>query len=314
MKATVIIDNITHNVLIAEWGLAFYIEYECQKYSDCQENGDAPELCRILLDTGASDSFADNAAALGIDLAAVDFAVLSHAHYDHANGMAAFFERNQAAPFYIGAGAAENCYHGYGPDARYIGLPQGILAAYPDRIKFADDEIRQIAPGITLIGHRKKYLAEHDIDLGKIGEKADMYICQSAETAECGHAADDTVFSDKENGLIWRPDSFDHEQSLVFETEKGLVVFNSCCHGGADNIINEISDLYPEQKIYAIIGGFHLFETPDDEVIGFAKRLRDTGVEKVITGHCTGEHACEILSQELGDMVETLYTGKIIEL
>lgn len=72
----VLIDNLTKGSLAAEWGLSVYIEHEGH---------------RILLDTGASDRFARNAEQMGIDLGAVEFGVLSHAHYDHADGMVAFF-------------------------------------------------------------------------------------------------------------------------------------------------------------------------------------------------------------------------------
>ncbi|MBR5228639.1 MAG: MBL fold metallo-hydrolase [Firmicutes bacterium] len=293
MKATVLIDNNTKKNLIPEWGLSILIEYNGHK---------------ILLDAGASDSFADNAETLGIDLADVEFAVLSHAHYDHANGMAKFFEKNQTAPFYIGSGSAENCYHSFGPEAKYIGMPQGILKDYHERIIFAE-EVHEVIPGVRLIGHRKEFLAEQGVNLSEIGKKADMYVCEDnagagccCESCGCGEAE-----------AVWRPDSFDHEQSLVFETEKGLVIFNSCCHGGADNVVMEVADLYPDQKIYAIIGGFHLYETPDDEVEAFGKRLAETGVEKVVTGHCTGDRGCEILAEVLGDRLELLYTGKVME-
>ena len=53
MKATILIDNRTKGTLAAEWGLSVYVEYRGH---------------RILLDTGASDRFAKNAQALGIDL------------------------------------------------------------------------------------------------------------------------------------------------------------------------------------------------------------------------------------------------------
>ena len=86
MKITILIDNLTKGTLTAEWGLSLYIEYQD---------------FHILLDTGASDRFARNAAHLGIDLGSVDFGVLSHAHYDHANGMCTFFEQNPKAPFYL---------------------------------------------------------------------------------------------------------------------------------------------------------------------------------------------------------------------
>ena len=95
MWARVLIDNKTKDSLIPEWGLSIYIEYEGHK---------------ILLDTGASEKFLRNADICGVDISDVEFGVLSHAHYDHSDGMAAFFERNQKASFYLRKGAKENCY------------------------------------------------------------------------------------------------------------------------------------------------------------------------------------------------------------
>ncbi len=46
MRATVLVDNLEHNGLKGEWGLSIYIEYRDKK---------------ILLDTGASGLFAENA-------------------------------------------------------------------------------------------------------------------------------------------------------------------------------------------------------------------------------------------------------------
>lgn len=86
MKVTIVVDNIEHAGIPGEWGFCAYIE----------QNGK-----KLLLDTGASNLFADNAEKLNIDLKDIDFAVLSHAHYDHANGMEKFFEINEKATFYL---------------------------------------------------------------------------------------------------------------------------------------------------------------------------------------------------------------------
>ena len=80
-----------------------------------------------------------------------------------------------------------------------------------------------------------------------------------------------------ENGR-WRPDDFSHEQSLVLDTAKGLVIFNSCSHGGAANIINEVAAAFPDKTVYALIGGFHLYNKPASEVRALAEKLRQTGV------------------------------------
>lgn len=265
MKATILIDNITKGALSAEWGLSVYIEYGGHKF---------------LLDTGASGKFSQNAEKLGCSLEQAEFGILSHAHYDHADGMAVFFERNKKAPFYLRAGSAENCYGKRWIFHKYIGIPRGSLKKYKDRIVYAEGDY-EIIPGVRLLPHKPS-------DLKEIARRNNLYV--------------------KQNGK-YLLDSFSHEQSLVLDTEKGLVIFNSCSHGGADNIINEVSEAYPAKKIYALIGGFHLFRTSEEGVRDLAERIRETGIEKIYTGHCTGESAFRVLKEELGDRVCQIYTG-----
>ena len=112
----------------------------------------------------------------------------------------------------------------------------------------------------------------------------------------------------------WVPDDFSHEQSLVLETPRGLVLLSSCCHAGADTIIREVQAAFPGRPIQAIVGGFHLYETPDQEVRALARRLRDTGVAQVLTGHCTGERGFALLQEELGEQVTQFSTGLVVEL
>lgn len=269
MKATVLIDNIADGRLAAEWGLAVYVEYGDKK---------------ILLDTGSTGIFTDNADVLGIELADIDYAVLSHAHYDHADGMEAFFARNKKAKFYLRAGASENCYKNVWLFKKYIGIKRGTLARFADRIEYADGDY-ELAPGVTLIPHKTE-------GLESIGKKAGMCV---------------------RRGARFYPERFEHEQSLVFDTDKGLVIFNSCSHGGADNIITEVQRTYPGKHIYAIIGGFHLFMSSDETVRALAARIKATGIERVITGHCTGKRAYEILREELGEMVTQIHSGLVIE-
>ena len=287
MLVKVLVDNIAGSSnragnkcapLCGEWGLSIYIEFEGRRY---------------LLDAGASANFAKNAAAMGVDLAQVDAGILSHAHYDHANGMAEFFRINGTAPFYLRKGAAENCYHTHkilGPLAyhEYIGIRKGFLKQFADRIRFAEGDM-QIAPNVYLVPHKDSVA--------------------SAEARECIARA--ACLSVKENGR-YRYDSFEHEQSLVFDTPEGLFVMNSCSHGGADNIVKEIAATFPGKKIYAMLGGFHLFRCSDETVRAFAMRLRDLDVQKIYTGHCTGNRAFEILKEVLGERAEQMVTGMTI--
>ena len=74
MKVTVLVENTApqDSGLTPEHGLSLYIQYR-------EHN--------ILLDAGCSQAFAQNAKALGVDLKQVDLAVLSHGHFDHADGL-----------------------------------------------------------------------------------------------------------------------------------------------------------------------------------------------------------------------------------
>ena len=271
MRVTILADNLDGGSLKGEWGLSHLIEY-----------GDKI----VLLDAGLSGLFAENANKLSIDLETVDFAVLSHAHDDHANGFDTFFEVNSHAPLYIAKGCHEYCYDLVDGHYNYAGIPRGILRRHADRIIRAEADM-MIYDGIRLLGHSTP-------GLDKLGLAENMYL--------------------KRGPLGYVPDDFRHEQSLIFEQDDGVVVFNSCSHAGADNSVNEAMLAYPDQKIKAMIGGFHLFNKSDDYVRAFAQRLGSTGVESIYTGHCTGDRAMTILREELGDIVHGFRTGLVFEI
>lgn len=283
MKVTVLVDNRDGEQIKGEWGLSFYIEYT---YEGAGTENDGKGSRTVLLDAGLSGLFAENAEKLGLDLQKVDYAVLSHAHDDHANGLDTFFELNDHAPLYVAEGCDENCYDRRGIFMKYAGVPRGIMKRRAGRIVKAGKTI-QIDKGISLLGHSTP-------GLDRLGRAEKMYLRQGL--------------------LKFIPDDFRHEVSLVFELPEGIVVFNSCSHAGADNIINEAKQAYPGRRILAMIGGFHLYNKTDKYVRDFARRVLETGVEAVYTSHCTGERAMQILSEELGDRMHTFCTGQSFEL
>ena len=269
MTITVLSDNIGSGSLKGEWGLSFHIEFNGKRY---------------LLDTGGSELFLANARELGIDIASVDCAVLSHAHYDHSLGMEAFFRANTKADFFVSPNAGENCYGGLGFLSRYIGLPKGILAGYRDRIK-TPSGVAEIDRDVFIVPHSTG-------GLGKIGRKAHLYI---------------------RHGLRYTPDDFAHEQSLVFRTGSGLVIFNSCSHSGADVVMEEVRTSFPGEPVTAYLGGLHLFRMSDSEVAEIADRIRSAGISRVITGHCTGDRAFSVLKSCLGDTIDQFHCGLVID-
>ena len=138
------------------------------------------------------------------------------------------------------------------------------------------------------------YLIAHSTDgLGAIGKREMMY---------------------RKEKSGWMPDDFSHEQSLVLDTEDGLVIFNSCSHGGVINTIKEVSSVFPDKKIKAYIGGFHIYNKSEAEVRELAGKIKETGIQYICTGHCTGEKSYQILKEEMGDVMHQLRVGKVIEL
>jgi len=266
MEATFLIDNTSDGQLACEWGFSLFIEHAG---------------LRILADFGASDAFTRNAQALGIDLSRVNIAWLSHAHYDHANGLLAFFALNDHAPCFISANTQANCWSLKEAEPEYIGVPMGMLDAWGERLVRVTS-MRRIVPSVWVLPH-------------------------STPFDERVSHADYMRLKSEDGDFI--PDDFAHEQSLVFECASGLVVISSCSHIGPDAILREVQEAFPGRRIAAIVGGFHLYRTPDDEVRAIAGRLRELGVEQVITGHCTGDRALAILQEELGDTVIATHSG-----
>lgn len=270
MKVTVLVDNLGCGELPGEWGLSFFIEYEGKN---------------ILLDTGASDLFARNAEALGKDLSAVDFAVLSHAHYDHTDGLDTFLNINSKAPVYLSPKAEANCYSGPLFRKKYIGLPKDVIAANPERI-VRPEGLTNIDEGVWILPHSTPGLARQ-------GKRNRQYV---------------------KKGLRYCPDDFSHEHTLVFETEPGLLLMNSCSHSGPEVIVDEARKAFPGKPVAAFIGGLHLFRLSEAEVAAVADRLEACGLRRLVTGHCTGQPAFDLLKARFGSSLTQFHSGLEIEI
>lgn len=271
MKITVLTDNTPHGELAGEWGFSVHIEYKGKNY---------------LLDFGETGLFAVNAEKLGVDLSQVDYAFLSHAHSDHSNGMASFFERNEKAKLFLQTCCGENCYMlKEQEEPEYIGIGRGLLGRFEDRLERVSGKT-SIENGVWLLAHDTPGLEQ-------VGADAKMLL-------------------QTEKGM--ENERFAHEQSLIFESGKGLIVFNSCSHAGGDVIMNEALEAFPGQPIYAYIGGLHLLRSSREVSRTMGERMKALGLEHLITGHCTGEEALEELKAVLGDKLQVLYAGLELEL
>lgn len=278
MDITVLIENLGPEGLACEHGLALHINYRGHS---------------LLLDTGSTGAFADNARALDIDLAGVETAVLSHGHYDHADGMRAFFKANCHAPVLVRAGAKGAYYSMRAGTPKFVGIHRDICRDYEDRLV----EVEGLYPLME-----GAWLVENP-DPEANPERAQRLYEKKGEDR-------------------FIPDDFSHEHSLVLEGERGLVVFNSCCHAGAANIAAHIARTFPGKPIAALLGGFHMMgatgtdsiNCSEEYIRAVAREFKTMGIGRIYTGHCTGMPAFDLLKAELGERLAYMRTGDRITL
>ena len=192
MKIWTLLENTRQaEAFTAEHGLSLYIETGRR---------------RILLDTGQTGAFAANAAALGVDLAAVNTAVLSHGHYDHGGGLERFLALNRTASLYLSRHALEAHYHG--PE-KYIGLD----------------------PALQRHAGRFIYVADAAVSLG------DSLKLVPAAGLEQRYPARAGGLQVMENGVL-QPEDFRHEIYLLAEENGRRVLFSGCSHKGVRNLLD----------------------------------------------------------------------------
>jgi 7,8-dihydropterin-6-yl-methyl-4-(beta-D-ribofuranosyl)aminobenzene 5'-phosphate synthase len=103
------------------------------------------------------------------------------------------------------------------------------------------------------------------------------------------------------------------DQSLVLETDRGLVVVLGCCHAGLVNTLEHIAYVSGRRDIYAVIGGTHLGFCGQNQLEMAIAALKEWGVQKVAAGHCTGFAASARLSREMSKEFQVAHVGYTLE-
>jgi len=243
---------------------------------------------RILFDMGPDEKFVANAKALGVDLSRVDTAVLSHAHCDHGGGMEAFCAVNSAADIWVHS-AASGAYYAVeaGKEPRCVDV-RNTLEKVRDRLVYTD--------GILPMG---EMILFSDVALDERALSASAMLCEKTEEGFC-------------------QDRFAHEQHLLVTEGGKTVLFAGCAHRGIVSIM-EAAERVLGRRPDVTFGGFHLFRLAEGDPAG-DDLIRETG-EKLLagdtvyyTGHCTGQYAYSKLKDILGDRLQPMQGGTVVEL
>ncbi len=275
VRIVVLLENRTESPkLKCKHGLSLYIETNTHK---------------ILFDTGPNDLFLKNAEVLGVDISAVDIAVISHGHADHCGGLGCFLKANKRAKIYIRQEAFEKHYVKAFGIPFYAGIDRTLAEnAANDRFVFTDELCEIAKDKLTLF--------------------SDVSGCFPLPKS------DGNLFVKRDGKMVG--DVFGHEQNLIVTSGDKSILICGCAHAGIVNIIDKAKTLtgnFPSD----VVGGFHLYEP--------VKRRYENGgyissVAEVLarfessyyTCHCTGVKAYEKMKPRLENRLTYIHTGSEI--
>jgi 7,8-dihydropterin-6-yl-methyl-4-(beta-D-ribofuranosyl)aminobenzene 5'-phosphate synthase len=103
------------------------------------------------------------------------------------------------------------------------------------------------------------------------------------------------------------------EQSLVLDTDKGLVLMTGCAHPRILHIISRVRDMF-KKDIFMALGGFHLAGFEKKEIKEIIRGFRDSGIKKLGLGHCSGDEARALFYEEYKDDYVEIGVGKKIKI
>lgn len=103
------------------------------------------------------------------------------------------------------------------------------------------------------------------------------------------------------------------EQSLVIETQPGLIVMTGCAHPGIVNITKRAKQTR-EQPVHLVLGGFHLSGTSSSRIESIISDLQALEVAKAAPCHCSGDLARQLFAEAFGDNYLSVGVGKTLVL
>lgn len=108
-------------------------------------------------------------------------------------------------------------------------------------------------------------------------------------------------------------DGWIKEQSLILETENGIILMTGCAHPRITHIVSKIKESFKKEIILAL-GGFHLAGFDEAEIEEIIEKFRKLNVQKVGPCHCSGNDARIFFYEEYQKDFIEIGVGKEIEI
>lgn len=248
-----------HRGLFTEHGLSFYLE---------------TEHTRLLFDFGESGRMLDNMVKLNIPAQNLDYAVCSHAHYDHGGGFKYVLQHLPISKLVTGEGFWTPKYAAKGHKYTYLGHgfePELLHNSNVEHMICTD--VLQLSEDCWAVGNFERETPYEQIP--------DRFVLEV-------HPGE------------FEKDPFSDEICIAVETGEGLAVILGCSHPGIINMLRTVHRRL-NRPIHSVWGGSHLVEGNPERVHRTAQALKGLGVQRVGLCHCTGDAALEQLQKELCD-------------
>jgi 7,8-dihydropterin-6-yl-methyl-4-(beta-D-ribofuranosyl)aminobenzene 5'-phosphate synthase len=241
----------------------------------------------VLMDAGpSSEALLHNVDAMGVNLEDVDVIALSHGHYDHTGGLLEALKRMKKRVPVIGHPTVFDPKLSLMPHLRLIGAP------------FKSSDVES-AGGVPILATDPVKITDGIATTGEVPRITAFESVRGFWTVHDRSFVDDLMLDD---------------QSLVIDVEgKGLVVVAGCAHAGIINTIKYAQKITGNTRVYAVLGGFHLWNAENKRLQATEDKLKKLDLKFIGPCHCTGKKAIKKITEAFGDRYQPLHTGDIIE-